>query len=95
MPLGRSDLTYLGDRSVNSGSPEAVPLRLAIRTSAASFTNIASASTCWDRSNSTPGMAALASGHLGRLAEGVHRHVEQQCGQIDVVSTCSAVWFDY
>eukprot|EP00965_Chrysotila_dentata_P004752 155218-Pleurochrysis_carterae.AAC.3 len=40
-------------------------------------------------------MAALASGHLGRLAEGVHGHVEQQCGRIDIASTCSVVWLAY
>eukprot|EP00965_Chrysotila_dentata_P170856 5639454-Pleurochrysis_carterae.AAC.1 len=34
-------------------------------------------------------MAALARGHLGRLAEGVHGYVEQQCGRIDTTSTCS------
>eukprot|EP00965_Chrysotila_dentata_P132829 4391991-Pleurochrysis_carterae.AAC.1 len=40
-------------------------------------------------------MAALASGHLGRLADGVHGHVEQQCGRTDTASTCSVVWLDY
>eukprot|EP00965_Chrysotila_dentata_P157732 5210386-Pleurochrysis_carterae.AAC.1 len=35
-------------------------------------------------------MAALASGHLGRSAEGiVHGHVGHQCGRIDTASTCN------
>eukprot|EP00965_Chrysotila_dentata_P018866 628540-Pleurochrysis_carterae.AAC.1 len=40
-------------------------------------------------------IAAQASGPLGRLAEGVHGHAEQQCGRIGTASTCSVVWLDY
>eukprot|EP00965_Chrysotila_dentata_P263123 6214768-Pleurochrysis_carterae.AAC.8 len=36
----------------------------------------------------TPGMAALASGQLDRLAGGVHGPMEQQCGRADPTRCC-------